>query len=239
MKIFIFTQDIELLDTLREDTKALFLAARQEAKIISFYTPAPAFEELFNNHSDIDLLVLDIDYVQELKRVYTGLRVHNLYASIILLSSSYKLLDAAMLLRPTAYLKKPVPQGKYKNRVQFVINEYISLKGFFSFKQKQKLERIPCSEIEYFESSQRNATVYLRSGKRFTFPAKLDDIESKVPGTIFVRCHQSYLVNMENVRQLDKVNKQFQMVSGGIVDISRRNMSEVQEVFDTFIDGRR
>lgn len=239
MRILIFTQGRELLDMLREQTKGLFLTARQEAKIISYHTRESAFNEFTGNHSDYDLLVLDIDYIHDLKQVYTGFRIHNLHASIILISSSYKLLDAAMLLRPSAYLKKPISPVKYKSRVQFIMNEYISLKGFFSFKQKQRLERIPCSEIEYFESSQRNATVYLKSGKQYTFPAKLDDIQGRVPGTSFVRCHQSYIVNMENVRQLDKVNKQFQMVSGGSVDISRRNMSEVQEAFDSFINGRR
>jgi DNA-binding LytR/AlgR family response regulator len=165
-------------------------------------------------------------------------RAHNLFSAIILLSSSYKLLDAAMLLRPTAYVKKPLSLNKYKSRVQFVMNEYMSLNGFFSFKQKQRLERIPCSEIEYFESNQRTVTVYLRNGKQYTFQAKLDDIQSKVAGINFVRCHQSYLVNMENVRQLDKVNKRFEMVSGDNVDISRRNMSEVQEVFESFISDR-
>lgn len=134
-----------------------------------------------------------------------------------------------MLLRPTAYQKKPLSLVKYKNRMQFALNELMSLNRFFSFKQKQRLERIPCHEIEYFESSQRNVTVYLRSGKEYTFTAKLDDVQGKVLCSGFIRCHQSYLVNMENVRQLDKANKQFHMFSGRNVDISRRNMHEVEE----------
>lgn len=239
MKILIFTSNRELLDMLREQTKMLLLAARQEAKIISFFTQESTYKELSGNHSEFDLVVLDIDYLQDLKQIYNSFRIHNMHAAIVFISESYKLLDAAMLMRPTAYMKKPISPTKYKSRIQFVLNEHMALDGFFSFKQKQRLERIPCSEIEYFESSQRNVTVYLRGSRQYTFPAKLDDIEDKVPAISFVRCHQSYLVNMENVRQLDKVNKQFHMVSGSDVDISRRSISQVSEVFDLFINSRK
>lgn len=236
MKILIFTQDKEMLNVLREETKKLLIAGRQEARILSFYILDSALNELMNNHSDFDLLVLDIDYIHDLKQIYTGFRAHNHSAAIIFFSSSYKLLDTAMLLRPTAYLKKPVSTVHYKNRVQFIMDEFLSLDRFFSFKQKQKLERIPYWEIEYFESNQRNITVYLRNNKEYIFAAKLNDIESKVPNTSFVRCHQSYLVNMANVRLLDKVNKQFYMVSGRNVDISRRYISQVSETFGSFIN---
>lgn len=239
MKILIFTQDRELLDVLREETKKLLIEGKLEAKILSFYTLNSAVNELSNNPSDYDLVILDIDYIHNLRHVYTAFRVQNFLAAIIIASSSYKQLDAAMLLRPTAYFKKPLSQIHYRNKLKFVIDEFLSLDRFFSFKQKMKFESIPYCEIECFESNQRNVSIYLRNSKINTFAAKLNDIESKVPNTRFVRCHQSYLVNMENIRLLDKVNKQFHMVSGKKVDISRRNMSHVLERFSLFIDNRK
>jgi DNA-binding LytR/AlgR family response regulator len=238
MKILIFTQDKELLNILREETKKVLLKGRQEAKIISFSLLSSTINELSANSKDYDLVVLDIDYLQELKNIYKSFRVKNFLASIIIISSSYKYLDSAMLLRPTAYLKKPLAEMQYSSKVKFVMEELLSLDRFFNFKQKQSLERIPYSDIEYFESSQRNVSLYIRSNAVHTFTAKLDDIETKVPNIKFVRCHKSYLVNMENVKFFDKVNKQFQMESGRYVDISRRSMPEVAEKFQQFTGSR-
>lgn len=239
MQILIFTQDKELLNLLREETKNLLFAGRLEAKIISYHTLDSAVNELSNNYSGCDLIVLDIDYIQNLKHIYTTFRVQNFTASIIMLSSSYKQLDAAMLLRPTAYLKKPLSQNHYRNRVRFMIQEYLSLDRYFSFTEKQKIESIPYKEIECFESNQRSITLHLRNSQSYTFAAKLSDIESKVPQSNFIRCHQSYLVNMENIRLLDKINKQLHMTSGRRVDISRRSLSVAMEQFHLFLENKK
>lgn len=239
MQILIFTQDKELLGLMREETKKLFMEGRLEAKIFSFYTLDAALRELSSNPSDFDIIVLDIDYIQDLKHIYSTFRIHNFLAAYIILSSTYKQLDAAMLLRPTAYLKKPLSQAHYRNRVKFIIQEFMSQDRYFTFTQKQRMESIPYKEIECFESNQRSITLHLRNNQAHTFTAKLSDIESKVPAACFVRCHQSYLVNMENIRMLDKTNKQLHMLSGRCVDISRRSLSEVVEQVHLFIENKK
>lgn len=239
MKILIFTQDRELLNSLREDTKAVMLAGRQEAKVYSFPSMDMAFNELKADNSAFDLVVLDIDYIKNLKEIYTDFRAQNLLAALIIISGSYRQLDSAMLLRPTAYLKKPLAKSHYRSRLKFILNEFSSINSFFTFKQRQELGRIPYFEIEYFESNQRNVTLHLRNSQSYIFTAKLTDIEGKLPGSNFLRCHQSYLVNMDNVRILDKVNRQFHMISGKCVDISRRNLSEVSERFDIYISSMK
>lgn len=239
MKIFLYTENKELLDLIREETKQIFVSARQEASIFSFYQLSSAIRELNTNHSQYHVVIIDIDYIRDLKQIYTDFRVHNLLASIVIFSGSYSRLDSSMLLRPSAYFRKPIPKTKYRKIIQFIINEYRSFDSYFSFKQKQKLERIPFQEIEFFESNQRNVSVHLKGDHVQSFIAKLSELETKVPSANFVRCHQSYLVNMENVRMLDKVNKLFEMESGKKVDISRRSMSAVADKFDYFSSYQR
>ena len=238
MQILIFTQDKDLLSLMREETKQQLLTARLEAKMFSFHTLDSALHELSSNPSDFDIIVLDIDYAKDLKHIYSTFRIHDFLAAYILLSSSYKQLDAAMLLRPTAYLKKPFLQGHFRSRLRFLLQEYLSLDRYFNLTEKQKIESIPYKEIECFESNQRSITLHLRNNQSHTFPAKLSDIEHKLPPSSFIRCHQSYLVNMENIRLLDKTTKQLHMSSGRRVDISRRSISTVIEQFNLFLENK-
>lgn len=55
-----------------------------------------------------------------------------------------------------------------------------------------------------------------------------------LPKDVFIKCHQSFIVNMEAVKALDKVNRRFILTSGSTVDISKRMFPEVVEAFQVY-----
>lgn len=58
---------------------------------------------------------------------------------------------------------------------------------------------------------------------------KLDDLQDRLPYPMFVRCHNSYIVSMEQVSVMEAI--QFQLKNGMHIPISRRHASGVRKQF--------
>ncbi|MDR1272735.1 MAG: LytTR family transcriptional regulator [Clostridiales Family XIII bacterium] len=92
---------------------------------------------------------------------------------------------------------------------------------------------LPLRDIEYFESNLRKIVVRI-SGEQYEAYRKLDDIENeKFPG--FVRCHKSYIVNLNHVRVM--VRSHFELISGRIVPIAQRRYPFVENAFSNYVNG--
>ena len=61
---------------------------------------------------------------------------------------------------------------------------------------------------------------------------KLNDLEEKLSDNRFLRCHQSYLVNMDHVRS---AGDNFVMDSGDVVQIRKNGASEIKEKYENYI----
>lgn len=238
MRILLFSGDAALLGRLRKELKILLMRNRQEAQVFSFSLLKEALAELGENRALYDLLILDLDHISDPIQIYKEFRTSNFLCAIILLCESYGKMPASMPLRPSAYLKKPFEAKHLTGYIQLVLNEYKSTGRFFELKRRKSLERIAYREIECFESNQRIVTLYTTCGTTHMFTARLDDVEKSTTAESFVRCHQSYLINLDHVKKLDRANRQFQMASGKTVDISRRSMPAVTAAFEAYLTGK-
>lgn len=114
----------------------------------------------------------------------------------------------AMLLQPSAYLPDSADGHAVRTTLSRLERYHQMLQRdlFFSFKCEGEHQRIPYADISYFESSAKKVMLHsVRDGKRYCFAAKLDDLAQGLP-SCFLRCHQSYLVNMHMIRSLDTPN---------------------------------
>ena len=58
-------------------------------------------------------------------------------------------------------------------------------------------------------------------------------IEEKINHRAFLRCHQSYLVNMNKIKS---VENDFTMKSGDVVPIRTRNLNEIKKEYYNYIE---
>lgn len=91
-----------------------------------------------------------------------------------------------------------------------------------SFETKSKVLKYALYEIDYFESQYRLVHIVKRNGHRETINKKLDDIEDENRMPNFCRCHQSFLVNMDNIKYIDKTTKTIFFYSGQSVPSSKK-----------------
>ena len=89
-------------------------------------------------------------------------------------------------------------------------------------------------DILYVESDRRNVIVHTRTATHRAY-AKLADILDQLPPH-FVRCHQSYAINLDNVSRLEA--ESVTLSSGEAVPVSRRWRPSVREaLFDRIREG--
>lgn len=122
--------------------------------------------------------------------------------------------------------------------VKRCLDEQNGLHPYFTVKTKESVMRFEYRDILFFESAQRIVCMYT-SSKAVEFYAKLGDIEAAVPRSGFVRCHQSYIVNLAHVRTLDKASRYFILNSGKEIPISKSCYSAAAESYERFISSLR
>ena len=62
----------------------------------------------------------------------------------------------------------------------------------------------------------------------YTIYKKLSEIEQALTDRRFLRCHQSFLVNM---RYIAKADKQFELTTGDVVLIRQRSLREIRQTY--------
>ena len=80
-------------------------------------------------------------------------------------------------------------------------------------------------EIMYIESSAHTVKIHLKDGTDISSVEKLGDIEKRINEKRFLRCNQSYLVNMDFIR--DANNSSFIMQDGAELPIRVRGKKDM------------
>ena len=113
--------------------------------------------------------------------------------------------------------------------------EQLRLRRYFAVKNRDMLFRVDFHDILYFESRQRVVTLHAVKQK-IDFYAKLNDVERRLPPGMFVRCHQSYLVNIAAVRTFDRVCRRLGLTNGDEIEVSRSYYAEVGERIEARVE---
>lgn len=170
-----------------------------------------------------------IDCAYELNQKYPDLQ-------IIYMTEDTKKYSQHIFLKPVnllGYLTKPV-------------NPVILKKLLEIAKEKQKRDEekrvtIMCrnhkqifylDEILYLESRAHRTMIHTYEGEDVCHD-KISDLEQRM-GETFVRCHQSFLVNMRYIRRIE--NESFKLENGEEISISKRRYVETKERYFAYLN---
>ena len=92
-------------------------------------------------------------------------------------------------------------------------DEKSARRGKFSFSNRGGAYTIDYNDIIFLESKGHSLVIHTGSGVCHEMNGKLDDIETGFPDN-FIRCHKSYLVNMDWPDRIDKKQHKFVIDSG-------------------------
>ena len=105
--------------------------------------------------------------------------------------------------------------------------------------QQQNIERLlvrtaestvllPIADILYLQSDKGYTTFFLENGERLLVSKVIKVYEALLPASQFVRCHQSYLVNMRYIRKYYKEGF-LELTTGERIPVAERRREQVQQ----------
>lgn len=234
LKIIIYSKKIERAETLfklsAKTVKSLAIKCE-----LSYCTD---FQTVNRNITEdiycYDVLILDASNIES-ARIAEKIRAKNLISSIIFVMPDSSAAFPVLRYRPSALLAGFDNAAQLSEAFNYINKEYHRLNPYLVVKNKDMIMRIHYANILYLESNQRVVTLHCKNQK-INFYAKLADVQSILPQNKFIRCHQSYLVNVDMVKKLDKRNRQIHMVTDEVIEISKSYYPQIQTYFcDTYM----
>lgn len=170
-------------------------------------TPYDSGESLlwdFENGAHFDIFFLDI-FMSGISGVETAKRIRTVNSNslLIFVSSSDDFYRESYDLYAFNYLIKPLTTYKLEEVLRHAIlhlGKEADQVVRFSF--NNNLYTVHCSQLLYLTSDKHIVCFHLANGETLKSYGKMDDFVTQLPAEIFVRCHQSYIVNLRFVTSI-------------------------------------
>jgi len=189
-----------------ESTRALCEDILNELEVqheISLFTSAEAVEAVLDEEGDpFHLLILDIQLEEKsgltlAKEMYA----RNSEIGIVFMTSCRDFAEEGYDAHPIHFLIKPVDRTRLTEAIKIDLKRK-ALPKTITLNYGRKVVALPVKEIRYIES--RNHNLYIcKEDDSQELRMTLSEVEALLPNQ-FQRCHASYLVNLEYVREVGK-----------------------------------
>ncbi len=177
-----------------------------------------------------DILFLDI-YLGSENGVDLACRIRERDKSCILIFATNSKTDTlrGYGVRAMGYLLKPIDVAELKGTLDAAMEDLASRETVsIQIQNRNGCYRIRLEDILFVESSARLLTVHTRTQGEITYYDQLNKLEALCGDQRFLRCHKSYLVNLDYV--LAVVGDKLHLMDGGLLPISI-SVSKAKEAF--------
>lgn len=182
------------------------------------------------NEDKLDLLIIDIvlgkingiDIAKEFTKQFPNLNVIFItgYGD-----TYYK--DIYKDINPGGFLEKPIQYNILNFFIKQIDDNFNARNSKLKINYNYNSYIIPYRDIIYIQSDKRLSVIHTTAEKFKTYK-KLSDMLEELPDT-FIRCHQSFIVNRDYVRNVE--GNQFLLSSGNVIPISKKYLKNVKDLF--------
>ena len=167
-----------------------------------------------------DLIFLDI-YMADTNGMETAkiLREMGNRSAIVFLTSTSDFAVQSYEVEALSYLLKPIVDSK----IQKVLKKF---QENYSPKQIQFGKKVfEMRDVLYLESVNKKVHLHCKNGEDYEWTSKLDDVEEEKIQPNFLRCHRSYIINMDEIEEVK--SGAFVLSTGIEIPIRRQNRREI------------
>jgi len=148
-------------------------------------------------------------------------------AAIIFITSYDKYALQGYDVKALHYLMKPVNPQILENLIKSVYAKKFIVNSL-TIKSGDHHIRVPIKEIICMEIEGRRVKLSLTDGIVY-YSGKLTDILNELPADLFIRCHQAFAVNIENIREITR--RCAIAVNGKEIPVSRTFWNNIKTAF--------
>ncbi len=218
-----FNKDIEVIKTFTEPEKAL--------EFLQDYTPDCLF---------LDIQMPTMDGFQFLDKL------NNKDLAVVITTAYDDYAIKALKRQALDYLLKPIDSDdlrevfqkikKFNTRVVNSDNLERILLDFHSKNNKKitintegKLIFLNQDDIIYVESDGNYSTLFLKDNQKILLTKKLKEVNSMLPDQFFFRIHNSYIINLNKIKEFLKSDGYVVMENGKNIPVARQRKSDFLE----------
>lgn len=183
-----------------------------------------------------DIYLLDI-YLTGISGVETAQRLRAVddRALLIFTSTSEEFYREAFDVYALNYLVKPVEQGALDTAMRKAADELERQREkVLIISSRGRTQILRHDDIEYISSANHSLCFHMRGGEEHSSYGKLDTIAEQLTVDSFVRCHQSYIVNLLHVT--GHAPKKF-YIRDVTIPVSRSYAVQAQEALNRYLFG--
>jgi len=234
MTIALCDDELPELEYLRRLVVSYYNGNKQFSPTISCYQSGDDLLLSMEKGQRFDVIFLDV-FLGASNGVAIARKIRELdkRCSIIFATNSREHAIEGYAVRALQYLVKPVsPLALSEALDQALENSMAKPPRFVHIKTRQNMFSVLLSDIVFAESDARVITLYRGDQGKINFYEKLDNFEMQCNDKRFLRCHKSFLVNMEHVRLI--ANNTIIIKSGEEIPISI-NITRAKELFASYM----
>ena len=202
------------------------LSARRIEHTLALFARADALAEVLEREEGrFDLLILDIQ-MEGLSGMELAKRLYERRApvSVLFITGCADYALEGHSVHPVHYLLKPVEPDALDEALYRDWREHHQPSAML-LRSGGRTVSLPVNEIRYLESLNRMVVAHL-SQEQPAFPITLLDAQRLAPPGAFARCHNSYLVNLDWVKEV--VRTEVLLRDGTRLPVGRRYYREFQ-----------
>lgn len=184
---------------------------------------------------ELDILFLDI-FIGETN----GMDMARLFmeekrkTEIIFTTSSKDFAIEAFEVAAVGYLVKPLEYEKFNYFLEKAVCR-VQKKGLktIAILDKKTPVTIFLKDIVYAENRNRKIDIYMETGEIRTLRSKIKDLMKELDDERFIHPHQSFIVNMDNIRGITKTD--FVLYDGSLVPIKQNGYTDIKQKYFEYI----
>lgn len=232
MRILICDDDKKVLDSLKIMTEDILkqLMPYKDIDVEIFSTVYDLLDYLEEKNKCVDAVILDIELNDEngIDGIELAEKIEEEYSyiKIIFCTAFIKYSEKVFQVNPLYSIYKPVTRERLQNVFIKLIKETGKReKQYITVKSYKKIHHIMMDNIYYAEINNRHVNIYTDDGVVEAIET-MDRLSERL-GTGFIKCHKSYIVNIDRMKRFEQ--DKLVLEDGTEVAASRRYKGNVKD----------
>lgn len=219
---FVKAKVIEILDDLNIEYE------------IKVYNSGDDLLEGYDKYTDIILLDIQMDGLDGMETA-RKIREFDDNVEIIFITSFVEYALEGYEVNAYRYLLKPVKDENLMTSLINCLNDRNFVKRSIVIKEGDTRIKISLKDIMYIEVQGNDITVHTLKDTYRT-KGTMSNFETEINSNMFVRCHKSYLVNLEYIKSIKRYTSI--LVNDEEVPLSRNKYKEIKDRFFEMIEDK-
>jgi DNA-binding LytR/AlgR family response regulator len=207
--------------------KRFFIKRGEDVDIVEYACGEALLADMEEFYERFELIFLDI-YMAEMTGMETARKLRRLgvTSAIVFLTVTSEFAIDGYEIQAAGYLLKPLDEERLHRLLVRLLEPVERPRIAIRYKGSVRYHFI--DEIMYVESNKHMVIFHFKNGETAQTNEKLNTLEQQLNSRKFLRCHQSYLVNMDYVADVQDV---FVMKDGSRVPIRVRTRRAITNAY--------